>query len=208
MEGKYHAYNNVFEEWLKENIIEKVPLKGLYKSGCYLPHRGSFKENSTTKVRPVFDASNRKKGFSSLNDFLEKEPNNLELIPSLLVRFRQKSIGVISNIKRAFLQISIAEGDREYLRFLWWKDSESKEIQVFRHRRVVFGVTCSPFILGAVIRHHLESTCIERKEIAEKLLRSFYVDNCVTSLDAESETQHFIEIASQLMQNAKFELRG
>ncbi|GFX99456.1 integrase_H2C2 domain-containing protein [Trichonephila clavipes] len=115
-----------FEEGLKEDIIEKVPLEELSKSGCYFPHRGIFKENSTTKVRPVFDASNKKKGFPSLNDCLEKEPNTLVLIPSFLVRFRDKRIGVISDIKRAFLQISIAEEDRDYLRFRWWKDGERK----------------------------------------------------------------------------------
>ncbi|GFY19651.1 transposon Tf2-6 polyprotein [Trichonephila clavipes] len=131
LERKYDAYDMVFEEGLKEDIIEKVPLEELSKSGCYLPHRGIFKENSTTKI-------------------------------------------------------SIAEEDRDYLRFRWWKDGESKE-QVFRHRRVVFGVTCSPFILGAVIQHHLENTCKEHKEIAEKLLRSFYVDNCITSLDTETQ---------------------
>ncbi|GFS58397.1 uncharacterized protein TNCV_2475341 [Trichonephila clavipes] len=73
----------VFEEWLIEDIIEKVPLEELSKYGCYLPHRGIFKENSTTKVRPVFDASNKKKGFPSLNDCLEKGPNTLELITGL-----------------------------------------------------------------------------------------------------------------------------
>ena len=44
-----------------------MPLEELPKSDCNLPHGGTFKENSTTKLRPVFDASNRKKGFSSLN---------------------------------------------------------------------------------------------------------------------------------------------
>ncbi|GFY30259.1 zinc finger CCHC domain-containing protein 13 [Trichonephila clavipes] len=208
LERKYDAYDMVFEEWLKEDIIEQVPLEELSKSGCYLPHRGIFKENSTTKVRPVFDASNKKKGFPLLYDCLEKGPNTLELIPSLLVRFRVKRIGVISDIRRAFLQISIAEEDWDYLRFLWWKDSESKEFQVFRHLRIVFGVTCSPFIHGAVIQQHLENMCREHKEIAEKLLRLFYVDNCVKSLDTERETHHFIEVSTQLMANAKFELRG
>ncbi|XP_054706688.1 uncharacterized protein LOC129216498 [Uloborus diversus] len=208
LEGKYDAYNMVLKEWLNDDIIEKVPLEELPKSGCYLPHRGIFKENSTTKIRPVCDASNRRKGFPSLNDYLEKGPNTLELIPSLLVRFREKRIGIISDIKKAFLQIGINVEDRDYLRFLWWKDSESKTIQVLRHRRLVFDLTSSPFILGSVIRHHLENSCIEHKEIAEMLLKSFYVDNCVTSLDTESEAQHFKEVSTQLMASVKFELRG
>ncbi|GFT28911.1 integrase_H2C2 domain-containing protein [Trichonephila clavipes] len=35
LERKYDAYDMVFEEWLKEDIIEKVPLEELSKSGCY-----------------------------------------------------------------------------------------------------------------------------------------------------------------------------
>ncbi|UYV76606.1 hypothetical protein LAZ67_14001435, partial [Cordylochernes scorpioides] len=45
----------------------------------------------------------------------------------------------------------------------------------------------------------------ERKPVAEKLLKSFYVDNCVTSLK-EEEVKDFMEISIQLMTEAKMEL--
>ncbi|GFV36452.1 uncharacterized protein TNCV_2234991 [Trichonephila clavipes] len=41
----------------------------------------------------------------SLNDCIEKEPNYLEFISKLLNKFRQGKYGVISDIRRAFLQI-------------------------------------------------------------------------------------------------------
>lgn len=61
--GRYNDYHQVFEEWLKNDIIEIVPEAEINDFGHYLPHRPILKEASTTKVRPVFDASAHEKGF-------------------------------------------------------------------------------------------------------------------------------------------------
>ena len=57
----YDDYHQVFKEYEKEGIIERVPSNELYKeSGTvhYLPHRAVVREDKlTTKIRPVFDAS-------------------------------------------------------------------------------------------------------------------------------------------------------
>lgn len=53
-----------------------------------------FKESSTTKVRPVFGASCRGKNFLYLKDCLEKDPNLLEKIRSVFLRFRKEKICV------------------------------------------------------------------------------------------------------------------
>jgi hypothetical protein len=45
------------------------------------------------------------------------------------------------------------------------------------------------------------------KVTAEKLKRSFYVDNCITSEETEDELRKFVEEAKKLMISAKFELR-
>ncbi|XP_035217893.1 uncharacterized protein LOC118191201 [Stegodyphus dumicola] len=156
-EGKYNDYEAVFKEWLQETIIEEVPDSELGNLCHYLPHRGIFKGNSTTKVRPVFDASCRSKNTLSLNDYLETGPNLIEKIPPLLMRFRQKEIGVVSDIKKAFLQISVAKEDQDFLRFIWWEDYKERKQKIYRHRRVVFGLTSSPFLLAAVPDYHLET---------------------------------------------------
>ena len=79
----------------------------------------------------------------------------MELIPTILLRFREHKVGVISDIRKAFQMIEVEEEDRNFLKFLWWEDPEQKIIQEFRHKRVVFGVNCSPFLLAAVLEHHL-----------------------------------------------------
>ncbi|GFY38630.1 CCHC-type domain-containing protein [Trichonephila inaurata madagascariensis] len=85
-----------------------------------------------------------------------------------------------------------------------------------RHCRVVFGVFSSPFLLGSTIQYHLEKKLEEAKQgrgkypecIVQKLMRSFYVDNCLASVQTQSELDRFIVVATEIMSERKFELRG
>ncbi|GBM09392.1 hypothetical protein AVEN_184095-1 [Araneus ventricosus] len=212
-EGRYENllrnYEEVFHEWLKEDIIEPVNISRLDDLLCtYLPHRAVIKENSTTKIRPVFDASAKQKNGSSLNSCLEKGPNLLELIPSILNRFRLGTSGVIADIKKAFLQISIDYKNRDYLRFLWFENGDPDNLKIYRHERVVFGINASPFLFGATISCHLDNVPEHLQEVAKKLKTSMYVDNCVTSLDTIEEVESFIEQSKEIILSAKFDLRG
>lgn len=73
-----------------------------------------------------------------------------------MLRFREGKYGVIADIEKAFLQISVNEKDRECLRFLWYSDKNRNNIVEYRHKRVVFGVKISLFLLGATIDLHLK----------------------------------------------------
>ncbi|GFX47650.1 uncharacterized protein TNCV_699041 [Trichonephila clavipes] len=116
-------------------------------TGNYLHHRPVLKPSSvTTPIRPVFDASARLPNHPSLNQCLECGPHLIELLPGLLLRLREGEFGVIGDIRRALCQIIIRE-DWDFLRFLWWENEKQNKFKYFRHTRVVFGVTCSPFLL-------------------------------------------------------------
>ncbi|XP_035216171.1 uncharacterized protein LOC118189624 [Stegodyphus dumicola] len=212
-EKLYDAYGEVFSEWEQEGIIEEVPKSEIDVTCHYLPHRHVVKENSTTRIRPVFDASAKQKGSPSLNDCLEKGQNLIELIPSILHRFRMNRIGVSADIRKAFLQISLNPKDKDYLRFLWYRTDG--KLKYYRHCRVVFGVTSSPFLLVSVIHHLLESTLKQlngnpkyKVDIIEQLKKSFYVDNCLASVKNDLELQQFIQVASDTLATRKLELRG
>ncbi|GFU24854.1 DUF5641 domain-containing protein [Trichonephila clavipes] len=58
--GKYEA---VFHSWQNENIIEEVQNVADKKNEHYLLHHLVYKDNSTTKIRPVFDGSAKEKKF-------------------------------------------------------------------------------------------------------------------------------------------------
>ncbi|XP_055938027.1 uncharacterized protein LOC129968199 [Argiope bruennichi] len=213
-ENLFQEYGDVFKEWEREGIIEEVPQEEI-KSAChYLPHRHVVKPNNTTKIRPVFKASSKQKGAVSLNDCLEKGLNLIELIPSMLTRFRLYRFGISADIRKAFLQISLYKEDRNFLRFLW--HSEEGELIHYRHCRVVFGVSSSPFLLGSTIQYHLERKLEEAQQgrgrypecIIQKLMNSFYVDNCLASVKTQSELERFIDVATEIMAERKFDLRG
>jgi hypothetical protein len=208
-QSAYETYNKILEEWGGEGIIEMVQSRESKASdGHYLPHRPIFKPDSrTTPVRPVFDASCRTGSSPSLNDCLEKGPNLLEIIPSLLLRFREKRVGVLSDIRKAFSMIEVDEEDRNFLKFLWWEDADSKTLKIYRHSRVMFGLNCGPFILAAVLEYHLENVEESEKEIAAKLLKSLYVDNSVISFNTAQEYEEFKSKSTEILARAKMDLR-
>ncbi|CAB0019908.1 unnamed protein product, partial [Nesidiocoris tenuis] len=203
-----NAYQSVIHEWLSLGIIEQAEDED---SGHYLPHRPVVKESSsTTRVRPVFDGSAKMSGYPSLNDCLEAGPNLIELIPDILSRFRDGLIGVSADIEKAFLQIEIHPDDRPYLKFLW--KTADQDVIVFRHNRVVFGVTCSPFLLMAVLDHHLDLQLVQADEQEiewlKLMMRSFYVDNLACSLNTVSDVKIFKTVATRVMASGGFNLRG
>lgn len=113
--GHLQLYDQVFQQWLAEGIIQTVgPSADSSTKVHYLPHRAVYKENSTTPIRPVFDASSKVKDRVSLNDCLEKGPNLLELIPAILTRFRMDTVGAVADIRKAFLQMKVDDNDRDF----------------------------------------------------------------------------------------------
>ena len=83
----YDEYDSIFNEWLTEGIIERVPVTEKTNWGYYLPHRPVIKEAGTTMIRLVFDASAKDQGNVSLNDCLQKGPNLLDLCEYYFVTF-------------------------------------------------------------------------------------------------------------------------
>ncbi|XP_071043841.1 uncharacterized protein [Parasteatoda tepidariorum] len=143
-----------------------------------------------------------------LNDCLHSRPNLIELIPYVLLRFRERSIGISSDVRRVFPQLSVTKEDRDFLRFLWWQNEEDKKCKIFRHARVVFGVTSSPFLLAYVIRYHIRNDHDNDEDFKKRLLQSFYVDNSLTSVNTPFEMEDFKQKSIELMKKGNFELRS
>ena len=63
----------------------------------------------------------------------------------------------MSDIKQAFLNVSVKESDRDFLRFLWVKviSSDKIELIVRRFARVAFETTVSQLLLAVSIHKHL-----------------------------------------------------
>ena len=173
-------YDQIISEQLKEGIIEEV--SNLEPPGprvSYLPHQAVIRENvETTKVRIVFDASCKDKNTGvSWNSCLHKGPSLTPLIFDILLRFRTDKAVLVGDIEKAFLNIEIHPEDRDSLRFLWVSNIHDKEPQmkVYRYRSVVFGISSSPFLLNAVIRHHLNKYREVGPEFTRDMIEGFFV---------------------------------
>ncbi|UYV76289.1 hypothetical protein LAZ67_13003275 [Cordylochernes scorpioides] len=125
----------------------------------------------------------------------------------MMIRFRENNFGVTADIRKAFQMVAIEESERNYLRFLWWEKESDRELIAYRHKRLVFGLNCSPFVLNAVIEYHLQSIRGPLVQWAKILAQSFYMDNCITSLETKQEVQEFQKAAIEIMDRAKMDLR-
>ena len=124
--------------------------------------------------------SAKSEGGLSLNDALEKGQNLLPLLWGILLRFRIGKVGVVGDLEKAFLQLSLHEEDRNICCFLWL--NHQGEIEVYRYRKVFFGAKSSPFLLQVVLKQHLEGF-ISKSEMASQRLPNLYMDDPVNSMN-------------------------
>ena len=115
-------YDKIINDYLKDGILEEVSPINKTDAVHYLPHQAEVKKDrETTKARIIFDASAKYLNEKSLNDMLDPGPCLLPRIFDILVRFRLGKIGIIADIKKAFLQIAIDEDHRDFLRMIGMK---------------------------------------------------------------------------------------
>ena len=152
-------YDAVIKDQLRQGMVEVVANPTQCEGRVhYLPHHAVVRQDKqTTKLRVVYDASARADG-PSLNDCFYTGPNFGQSILDILLRFRLHNVGLVGDVEKAFLMVSVAECDRVVLRFLWVRDVTEvpSEIAVLRFTRVVFGVSSSPFLLNATSDNHME----------------------------------------------------
>ena len=201
----------MIKDQLRRGIVEQVtePSTLSVARVHYLPHHCVIrKDKQTSKLRIVYDASARSQG-PSLNDCLYMGPKFSQNIMEILTRFHIHHVALAGDIEKAFLMVSVNQEDRDVLRFLWIDDISKKtpKIQVFRFTRVIFGVSSSPFLLNATVRHHIEGYKDKDPEFVDKFLRSIYVDDLsLGASDVESAYELYAKSRQRLAQGG-FTLR-
>ena len=144
-------------------------------------------------MRVVYDASARQSRGPSLNDCLYSGPPLSETISDILMRFRCHKTALMGQIEKAFLMISVAENDRDALPFLWFDDPmhEDPQLIALRFARVAFGLSSSPFLLNATLKHRISKYGSEDPEFAQKLLQSLYVADIISGGDDDDQAYEF-----------------
>ena len=146
----------------------------------YLLHHPVQSANKPNKVRRVANAASKLKG-ESLNSNLLTEPDLLNSLIGILVRFRKKPIAIFADIEGMFMQIGIRNEDQFALRFLW---SIDKDVRQFQFTRLIFGATCSPSCAIFVLKRCAENN-VETYPKAQSAIKSyFYMDDYIQSFNS------------------------
>ena len=167
------------------------------------------KDSATTPIHIVYDCSCRQNRDSpSLNDCLESTPLQLNDLTSILTRFCLHRFAVCTDIEKAFLHVQLDERDRDVTRFLWLSDMNDPDskLTTYRFKSVLFGATCSPFILHATLTKHLEDN--SHVWVSDLLKKDIYVDNIISSFTDEKTVCNYFRDTRDLMSSAGFNLRS
>ena len=202
------VYDGIINDQLSRDFIEEVRDDDVTR-GHYLPHRSVKKDSPTTPIRVVYDCSCSQSADSpSLNDCLEKGSPLLNDLSEILLRFRANDVALTSDIEKAFLNVRLDEGDRDFTKFLWLSDPSDIEspFKVYRFKSVLFGAVCSPFILNAVVKTHLETN--SANSTSADLKENIYVDNVVSGTGNTGDAMQYYENSNELMNTAGFNLRS
>ena len=147
-QGLTIEYDKIIRDQKEQGIIEDCPPEPAGRE-FYIPHKPVVREDAaSTKLRVVYDASARAYANApSLNECLYPGPALQNKLWNVLVRQRFYPVAILGDIQKAFLQIRIKEQERDALRF-HWRLNEGRGIETYRFTRALFGLTCSPFLLG------------------------------------------------------------
>ena len=185
----YVAFMNAI---LEAGDAEIVPAKENHKPGevWYIPHFGVYHPKKPDKIRIVFDCSASYEG-GCLNDHLLQGPDLLNGLVGVLHRFRKGQIAVMCDIQRMFHMFKVHESDRNYLRFIWFKDETMKEVAEYRMTVHLFGATSSPGcatfgLRNLAIEKHVKNDK-HSMQAKDFINNNFYVDDGLLSLDAPEE---------------------
>ena len=118
--------------------------------------RSGVERTNHEATAPPTASAREKDNQPSLNDCLNPGPTLQNRLWDILVRSRFYPVLLTGDLKKAFLQVRIKGEERDSLLF-HWKPPNCNNTSVLRFTRALFGMTSSPFLLGAVINQHLDT---------------------------------------------------
>ena len=172
------ADDDVIEQQLKE------PPEGSVALRCF---------NKSTKLRIVYDISAKVNG-CSVNECLYKGHCLTPLIFDSLLKFRWYNTAITADIEKAFCRFLFSSS-----RFLLFEDiaAVNPEVIKFRIRRVLFGASCSQYLLNTVVHVHIDHYEKIEPDFVKKLKYKLYVDDLAGGTNDVVERVEFYEKASR-----------
>ncbi|KAI4903701.1 hypothetical protein NFI96_008893, partial [Prochilodus magdalenae] len=169
----------------------------------YIPHH-MVRHNGKNRV--VFNCSFPYKGHI-LNELLLPGPTLGPSLLAVLLRLREHSTAISSDIRGMFHQVRLLPEDRCLLRFLWRDLKRDAHPSVYEWQVLLFGTTCSPCCATFALQKHVFDHSKPGEDVRDSIERSFYVDNCLQSLPSSDMAKDLVDKLCNLLAAGGFELR-
>lgn len=206
---KYSSvYVNFMQDIITRGDAEKVPVEELdNQPAWYIPHHGVYHPQKPGKICVVFDCSARFQD-TALNDHLLTRPELTNTLVGVLCRFRKGPVAIMCDGERMFHQFHVRPEYQDYLRFLWWENSDLESTPSVFHMRVhLFGAASSPGCADFGLKHLATEGQEEFSQDTVKFIQqSFYVDDGLVSVTSDTEAVQLVKEARQLCGAGKLRL--
>jgi len=165
-----------YADFLKEGAAE-------VRKNCpnfYMPHHGVLKEtSSTTKLRVVFNGSEKSSNGVSLNDILMMGPKVQDDLFDIVQRFRLHRIVMSAAVEKMYRQVWVHPNDRCLQRILWRKTPD-QPITTYELNTITNGTASAPFLATRCLQQLIVDEAINYPEAAKVARDGFYVDDLIT----------------------------
>ncbi|XP_067265288.1 uncharacterized protein [Chanodichthys erythropterus] len=199
------AYKAEIERLKNAGYIEKLKTCEVeeMQESWYIPHH-MVEHNGKNRV--VYNCSFQYKG-QNLNELLLPGPTLSPTLLAVLLRFREHSTAISSDIRGMFHQVRLLPDDKSLLRFLWRDMAVDQAPDVYQWQVLPFGTTCSPCCATFALQKHVLDHSQPGDQVREVIEKSFYVDNCLHSLTTKDAAKDLVDQLCALLAEGGFELR-
>lgn len=196
------------EKIFQSGHAEETPPLKPEEEHWYLPCFGVYHPKKSSQIRVVFDSSAQHKGLS-LNQVLLTGPDLNNSLIGVLLRFRKEPIAFTVDIQQMFHCFKVRPEDRNFLRFLWFKDNDpEKGIVEFRLNVHVFGNSPSPAVAIYCLRRAAqEGQSAYGEDAYQFVVRDFYVDDGLKSLPTADAAISLLKRTQSMLACSNLRLR-
>ncbi|XP_046478601.1 uncharacterized protein [Neodiprion pinetum] len=173
----------------------------------YLPHHGVVRDSSsTTKLRVVFNGSQRTNLGLSLNDNLLVGPKVQTDLADVLLRWRQYPVAFSSDIVKMYRQIFVHNDDQDFQRILWREEPELP-IEEYQLTTVTYGLASAPYLAIRVLHQLVQDEGKQYPFASHVILENTYVDDILSGAEDVDQGREKINELNQLLKAGGFELQ-
>ncbi|XP_046422348.1 uncharacterized protein LOC124180644 [Neodiprion fabricii] len=173
----------------------------------YLPHHGVVRDSSsTTKLRVVFNGSQRTNLGLSLNDNLLVGPKVQTDLADILLRWRQYPVAFSSDIVKMYRQILVHNDDQDFQRILWREEPELP-IEEYQLTTVTYGLASAPYLAIRVLHQLVQDEGKQYPFASHVILENTYVDDILSRAEDVDQGREKINELNQLLKAGGFELQ-